>query len=89
MTWIFNGSGESLPIAMIAHASINTFASLALPQMFPSLSSQQDVTDASLLVPAAAAAALVLLVATRGRLGYCPGPGPQPGSRPTRPAVPA
>lgn len=72
MTWIFNRSGESLPVAMIAHASINTFSGLAQPQMFPSLSSLQDMTGVSVLLPAAVIAALVVLAATRGRLGYRP-----------------
>lgn len=67
MTWVFNQSGESLPVAILAHASVNTFFSGPWAQMFPTLPAQ-DTTSAFLL--ASVAAALVLLAATRGRLGY-------------------
>ena len=69
MTWVFNRTGQSLPLAMLLHTSVNNFFSLAWSQMFPSLS-VRDTTHAFLL--ASAAVALVLLVATRGRLGYRP-----------------
>lgn len=67
MTWVFNLSGESLPLAMVLHTSVNTFFSFAWPQLFPSLA-PQDAANALLL--AATGTALVVLVATRGRLGY-------------------
>lgn len=76
MTWVFNRSGQSLPIAMIAHTSVNTFLSAAWSPMFPTLPAQ-DADNAFLL--ASAAAAIAALAATRGRLGYRPGPGHQPG----------
>lgn len=69
MTWVFNRTGESLPIAMLLHTSVNNFFSLAWTQMFPSLS-QQDSSNAFLL--GSATVALVVLLATRGRLGYRP-----------------
>lgn len=69
MTWLFNRSGESLPIAMIAHTSVNTFLSTAWTQMFPTL----DAADASTaFLLASAVAAIIALAATRGRLGYGP-----------------
>jgi membrane protease YdiL (CAAX protease family) len=69
MTWVFNRTGESLPLAMLLHTSVNTFFSIAFSQMFPTLS-QQDTTNAFLI--GAVAVAVILLVATRGRLGYRP-----------------
>ncbi|HEX7658080.1 MAG TPA: type II CAAX endopeptidase family protein [Pseudonocardiaceae bacterium] len=67
MTWVFNRTGESLPLAMLLHASVNTFFTFAWSGMFPNLV-QQDTTHAFLL--GSTAAALILLAATRGRLGY-------------------
>jgi uncharacterized protein len=69
MTWVFNRTGQSLPLAMLLHTSVNNFFSLAWSEMFPSLSIR-DTTHAFLL--ASTAIALVLLVTTRGRLGYRP-----------------
>jgi len=67
MTWVFNRTGESLPLAMLLHASVNTFFSIAFSQMFPTLT-QQDTVEAFLIC--SIVVALILLVATRGRLGY-------------------
>lgn len=73
MTWIFNRTGESLPLAILAHVSVNTFASLLWAEMFPSI-------DENMWMPAMAAAAVVaggaVLLLTRGRLGY-PAPAQQ------------
>ncbi|MET9915390.1 CPBP family intramembrane glutamic endopeptidase [Streptomyces sp. NPDC006476] len=66
MTWVFNRTGESLPLAMLLHTSVNNFISLAWSSMFPSLS-QGKAAHAILLT--FTAAALVLLATTRGRLG--------------------
>lgn len=66
MTWVFNRSGESMPLVMLLHTGVNNYLSLAWSDMFPSL----DETDAARSVLlAATAGALVLLAATRGRLG--------------------
>ncbi|MDQ7810506.1 type II CAAX endopeptidase family protein [Amycolatopsis sp. A133] len=67
MTWVFNRTGQSLPLAMLLHTSVNNFFSIAWSEMFPGLTSR-DTTHAFLL--ASTAVALVLLAATRGRLGY-------------------
>ncbi len=67
MTWVFNRTGQSLPLAMLLHTSVNNFFSLAWSEMFPGRSIH-DTSDAFLL--ASTAVALVLLIATRGRLGY-------------------
>jgi membrane protease YdiL (CAAX protease family) len=66
MTWVFNRSGESLPIVMILHASINSTYTLVWSQMFPTLT-VHDTMHAQLI--ASVVVALVLLAATRGRLG--------------------
>ncbi|MEV6605403.1 CPBP family intramembrane glutamic endopeptidase [Kutzneria sp. NPDC051319] len=67
MTWVFNRTGESLPIAMLLHTSVNNFFSIAWSQMFPSMSIQ-DTANAFLL--GSGTIAIVLLAATRGRLGH-------------------
>lgn len=71
MTWVFNATGESLPLAMLLHCSVNNYFSLASSDLFPTLS-RQDVAHAFLL--GSLTAAVVLLVATRGRLGCPPAP---------------
>ncbi|MHC3470102.1 CPBP family intramembrane glutamic endopeptidase [Streptomyces sp. 7R007] len=78
MTWVFNRSGESMPLVMLLHTGVNNFFSLAWPDLFPSLS-LADTTHAFLL--ASAAAALILLLATRGRLGLPPLVSATPNSR--------
>jgi membrane protease YdiL (CAAX protease family) len=63
LTWLFNHTRGNILMAIVAHASVNT-ALLAANQLFP--------TTASSLVPFAlafAVVALVLIAATRGRLG--------------------
>jgi len=67
MTWVFNRSGESLPIAMLLHTSVNNFFSIAWSEMFPTLPIQAT-SNAFLL--GSATIAIVLLAVTRGRLGY-------------------
>jgi membrane protease YdiL (CAAX protease family) len=74
MTWVFNRTGESLPLVMLLHASINTTYSLVWPQIFPTLNPYRDTLHAQFIASAAVAA--VLIVATRGRLGRRPDPGP-------------
>ncbi|GAB3951172.1 CPBP family intramembrane glutamic endopeptidase [Streptomyces sparsus] len=67
MTWVFNRSGESMPLVMLLHTSVNNFFTVAWSDMFPT-SPVEHVTYAFLI--SSLVAALVLLVATRGRLGY-------------------
>jgi uncharacterized protein len=67
MTWVFNRTGQSVPLAMLLHVSVNNTASIAWSEVFPDLGGA-DLQRALLLASAVGAA--VLLVATRGRLGY-------------------
>ncbi|MFY1691314.1 CPBP family intramembrane glutamic endopeptidase [Plantactinospora sp. WMMB782] len=73
MTWLFNRTGESLPLVMLFHANINTVSSLLWPAMFPSLDAFGDSLHA--LAIGAGGGAVLLLVVTRGRLGYRPDAG--------------
>ena len=70
MTWIFNRTGQSLPVAILAHVSVNSFASVIWAEMFPGIDG--DAWMHALAVGASVAGAAVVL-GTRGRLGY-PGP---------------
>ncbi|GII57463.1 CAAX amino protease [Planotetraspora thailandica] len=68
LTWVFNHARESLLIIMLFHANINAFGSTLWPGLFPGL----PVIEARYVVGAIGfgAVALVLLMLTRGRLGY-------------------
>ncbi|WP_163508399.1 CPBP family intramembrane glutamic endopeptidase [Fodinicola acaciae] len=66
MAWVFNRTGESLPLAMLLHVSINNFFSIVWSSMYPTLT-KDDVGHVMLL--ACAVVAVIVLVATRGRLG--------------------
>jgi membrane protease YdiL (CAAX protease family) len=66
-TWVFNHTKGSLFIAMLLHASINTFGNVQA--LFPA--PIVIGTDLPLLI-AFCALAVVVLVATRGKLGYHP-----------------
>ncbi|WP_328608671.1 CPBP family intramembrane metalloprotease [Amycolatopsis sp. NBC_00345] len=67
MTWVFNRTGESLPLAMLLHTSVNNFFSVAWPAMFPAIDPHGA---AHIQLIASTVIAAVLLIATRGRLGY-------------------
>ena len=67
MQWVFNNTKGSVLMAILVHASWNTFYSAALIQLFPAptvLGSYLNLTIA------AGAVALVIVAVTRGRLGY-------------------
>ena len=64
MTWVYNSTRGSLPVVALLHASIDTTASGAvLLAFFPAV-------DGRLLYVGIAIVALVVVAATRGRLGY-------------------
>jgi uncharacterized protein len=68
MTWVFNRTAESLPVVMLLHAGVNTTFTLLWPALFPAL--DPDLDSLHVLLITATIAAVALLVATRGRLGY-------------------
>ena len=65
--WVFNNTKGSVLMAILAHASWNTFYSAALIQLFPAPSVLGCYLN---LTIAAGALALVIVALTRGRLGY-------------------
>ncbi|MDT0300668.1 CPBP family intramembrane glutamic endopeptidase [Streptomonospora wellingtoniae] len=71
MTWVFNRTGESLPIAILLHASVNNFMSIVLASLFPSMDASHAAAFHIVLL-AFGLAACALIVGTRGRLGYAP-----------------
>ena len=67
MTWVFNRTGQSVPLIMLLHAGINSTYTLLWPTFFPTLAAEGQTLVVQLIVTVAATA--VLLIATRGRLG--------------------
>src|SRR5919107_2894721 len=68
MTWVFNNAKGSLLITMLMHATFNTFATTIVEPLFPA-----PILSEYGLLPVLlgfGATALVLIAATRGRLGY-------------------
>lgn len=76
--WLFNRSGQSLPIVMLFHVSLNTTVSVFWAEMFPTV---DDAIGVLLVGSAVATAAIIAL--TRGRLGL-PRSTPLLGSRGAR-----
>ncbi|GAA2692915.1 MULTISPECIES: type II CAAX endopeptidase family protein [Actinosynnema] len=70
MTWVFNRTGESLPLAMILHSGVNSYFSLVWPSMVPEDQVAGHGSSGIVILLAGGTATLVLLVVTRGRLGY-------------------
>lgn len=73
MAWVFNSTDESLPMAMLLHVGVNTYASLAGEQMFPTV--DRDSFQLALILGSVVVGG-VLLARTRGRLGYRGGAAP-------------
>ncbi|TWF95773.1 CPBP family intramembrane glutamic endopeptidase [Saccharopolyspora dendranthemae] len=69
MTWVFNRTGESLPVAALLHISVNNYFSTTWSEIFPG-GDGGSVTRITLI--ASTVAAVVTIIATRGRLGYAP-----------------
>ena len=63
LTWIYNSTGHSIPVVALFHASINATGGLAI------LATYFAGVDGVLLYAALAVFALIVVVATRGRLG--------------------
>ncbi len=68
--WVVNNTKGSVLMAILTHASWNTFYSAALIGLFPAPAVLGSYVN---LTMAAWALALVFIVVTRGRLGYRPG----------------
>jgi membrane protease YdiL (CAAX protease family) len=64
--WVVNNTRESVLMAILVHASWNTFYATSLIRLFPI---RAVLGSYSNLTIAACALALVLIAATRGRLG--------------------
>jgi uncharacterized protein len=75
--WVFNNTRGSVLMAILVHASWNTFYSAALVQLFPAPSVLGSYLN---LTIAAGALALVLVAVTRGHLGYRQEEGEEPDS---------
>jgi membrane protease YdiL (CAAX protease family) len=68
MTWVFNNAKGSLLVTMLMHASFNTFANKILTPLFPApIMSEYGLLP---MLVGFSAVALLLVVLTRGRLGY-------------------
>jgi membrane protease YdiL (CAAX protease family) len=67
ITWFFNRTGESLPLVVLFHVGINNTSSVLWAEMFPTVGSDRNILA---LLITATLVAIVLLVVTRGRLGY-------------------
>lgn len=67
MTWVFNRTGESLPLSMLLHVSVNNFASVMWSEMFPTIDEDRAIHA---MAGGAIVVAVLVLVGTRRRLGY-------------------
>lgn len=67
MAWVFNSTGQSLPLAMLAHVSVNNFISVVYSDMFPSV---DEAALSPILAIGGVIAAVFVIAFTRGRLGY-------------------
>ncbi|MGI5499118.1 CPBP family intramembrane glutamic endopeptidase [Lentzea sp. CA-135723] len=67
MTWMFNRTGESLPLSMLLHVSVNNFASVLWAETFPAIPAGEAMQA---MAAGSVVAAVILLLGTRGRLGY-------------------
>jgi hypothetical protein len=69
MTWVFNRTRESTPLSALVHVSNNNALSVLWPDLFPHLPPRLILTAS---VIAYGTLAAILLLATRGRLGFHP-----------------
>jgi membrane protease YdiL (CAAX protease family) len=68
-TWVFNNTGGSILLAALLHAAINMSSGLIL-ELVPGMDDAFGVQLYGAVAIACVIVALVLVVATRGRLGY-------------------
>jgi membrane protease YdiL (CAAX protease family) len=69
MIQVFNKTGESLPLALLLHVGVNNTISTFFPTMYPSMTAGTLMIGLTIM---STIAAVVLLVATHGHLGYDP-----------------
>lgn len=69
MSWVFNRTGQSLPLSMLMHVSANTFASVLWAEVFPGLGGELPLIA---MATGAVVAATLIGIATHGRLGLAP-----------------
>ena len=67
ITWVFNRTGESLPVVMLLHVGVNNTISTLWADMYPGMTAGTMMHGLAIV---STVAAVVLLVVTRGRLGY-------------------
>jgi membrane protease YdiL (CAAX protease family) len=72
ITLVYNKGRQSLPLVMVLHCTVNNFSSVVWPQLFP----ESDPRLAWGPTLGLVALALIVIVASRGKLGY-------PGSTPS------
>ena len=70
-TWVFNYTRSSVFIAILLHASINTFGIVMALFTAPSVTRSDLAICIAVVVPA-----LLIIILTRGKLGYQPGEKP-------------
>jgi len=75
ITWVFNHTRGSLLMTILLHATVDTFGSAAAATGLFSLSWMQQIENLALLI-GFGVVALLLIVVTRGRLGYRQEPSP-------------
>lgn len=66
MTWVFNASGESMPLVMLLHCGVNNSYSVVWDDLFPGITRQEAAHG---FLVASFVGAVIAVVATRGRLG--------------------
>ncbi|WP_432511475.1 CPBP family glutamic-type intramembrane protease [Kineococcus sp. SYSU DK001] len=67
IAWVFNRSGQSLPVVALLHVGVNNTASLLWAELYPAIPADRMLPG---LFATSAVAAAVVLVLTRGRLGH-------------------
>ncbi len=67
MIWAFNRTGESLPLVLLLHVGVNNTISTLWADMYPGMTAGTMMVGLAVI---STVAAVVLLVVTRGRLGY-------------------
>ncbi|ROS75707.1 membrane protease YdiL (CAAX protease family) [Curtobacterium sp. PhB130] len=67
MTWVFNKTGQSLPVALLLHVGVNNTISTFWADMYPGMTAGTTLSGLAIM---STIAAVVLIVVTRGRLGH-------------------